>query len=638
MKHSMAQIQITGLKTDLMPVIAALHRLGCVQIEDLATVDSVSAQPFALPAATRRTDEHLTQLVARLEGVLAALGLGEPTAGDLDGAPDCTSVDAAYVEETLASVQPEVKQLVARRDALQAEQTALPRYIATLRRLLPIIPPSAQDPQNVTVGVLVGRAHRWVLDALTESALLITAGQAETAVGHLDESTLAMVIVFEHKWQPEIERLLGREDISRLRLPDMVAGQPPEQALQTLSLRLMEIPGALAAVRAECDALAQEWEARLQLWLVCLRDRLDEIEVLARLGETEHAFVLVGWTPADAITAVTETLRQTAGDMILLEILPLQAADERRVPVILDNPPPARPFESLVRLYRLPRFSDIDPTLLVALFMPMFFGMILGDIGYGGVLLLLCLVGLRKFRQSGTLRDVIKILAIGSGWAIVFGFLYGEFFGTLGERFGLHPILFDRADAHEVTALLAFAIVVGVVHVVLGLVLGVWTAVRERSRHHLLERGGTLLGLVGLFLLVAALADWLPLAFRTPAVVVLLLGIVLLSVSYGWLGLLLGPIEFVGVLGNILSYLRIAAVGLASVYVARLANELAGVVGVVAVGVIIALLVHALNLVLGAFSPTIHSLRLQYVEFFRKFYEGGGEPFAPFRSRIAGGR
>ncbi len=103
----------------------------------------------------------------------------------------------------------------------------------------------------------------------------------------------------------------------------------------------------------------------------------------------------------------------------------------------------------------------------------------------------------------------------------------------------------------------------------------------------------------------------------------------------GWLGILMGPIEFISLIGNILSYLRIAAIGLASVYLAKVANDMAGMVGNLIVGVILAILIHALNLVMGAFSPTIHSLRLHYVEFFRKFYEGGGRPYQPFRSQVA---
>jgi V/A-type H+-transporting ATPase subunit I len=96
----------------------------------------------------------------------------------------------------------------------------------------------------------------------------------------------------------------------------------------------------------------------------------------------------------------------------------------------------------------------------------------------------------------------------------------------------------------------------------------------------------------------------------------------------------MGPIEFISLIGNVLSYLRIAAIGLASVYLAKVANDVAGMLGSLIVGVILAVLIHALNLVLGAFSPTIHSLRLHYVEFFRKFYEGGGRQFKPFKSQF----
>ena len=120
----------------------------------------------------------------------------------------------------------------------------------------------------------------------------------------------------------------------------------------------------------------------------------------------------------------------------------------------------------------------------------------------------------------------------------------------------------------------------------------------------------------------------------TPAIAGVILGIVLMGASLGWLGIVMGPIEFIGLIGNVLSYLRIAAIGLASVYLAKVANDTAGMTGILIVGVITAVLIHALNLVLGAFSPTIHSLRLHYVEFFRKFYEGGGRPYEPYKSAL----
>ena len=111
-------------------------------------------------------------------------------------------------------------------------------------------------------------------------------------------------------------------------------------------------------------------------------------------------------------------------------------------------------------------------------------------------------------------------------------------------------------------------------------------------------------------------------------------GLVLLMVGRGALGFVMGPLEFVGTLGNVLSYLRLAAVGLASTYLAMVANELS-VVGSIWLGVFVGIFFHVLNLGLASFSPMIQALRLHYVEFFSKFYEGGGQPFRPFGARAA---
>jgi V/A-type H+-transporting ATPase subunit I len=199
----------------------------------------------------------------------------------------------------------------------------------------------------------------------------------------------------------------------------------------------------------------------------------------------------------------------------------------------------------------------------------------------------------------------------------------------------MQALWFDRASKEHVAGFLGMTLAVGSVHVTLGLILGIGEAIRDRSQSHLLERGGMLLGLISLFFLVGVLADLLPRSFMTPAICGIILGIVFLGASLGWLGILMGPIEFISLIGNVLSYLRIAAIGLASVYLAKVANDLAGMVGNLIVGVILAVLIHALNLVMGAFSPTIHSLRLHYVEFFRKFYEGGGRPYKPFKAQLS---
>ena len=626
MNVEMYPLEIVGLKSNLADTIQVLRDLGYVHIDELTETPEISARPLTLDRETLHLQEELSFLVARIEGLLDELG--EAPTGDYPlPVEECLAEARTGVEQLV----PKVQSLTTRREKLLAELASLPRYEATLRKLLPISPPSAREPGNVTIGVLVSRAHVGVLDSVGKRAMDLTGGRAEVVASDVDTSTRAMLLVFPEEFTGEIEGLLGREDVSRLRLPAELGEGPPDVVLAALHRRMNAIPNEVEGIERDLTGLAVLWSPKLVAWRDDLRDRIEANSVLSRFGETDMTFVLAGWVPTKEYEGLVSTLEEKIGATVFVQKLPITPEMIKRAPVALRNPRVAQPFESLVNLFALPRYGHIDPTRLMAFFLPIFFGMILGDVGYGLVLLALSLFLTRKFK-SGVVRDVLIVLAMGAGWSIVFGILFGEAFGTLGEHLGMHPLWFDRASPEHVAGLLIMTLAIGAIHITLGLILGVWEALKDRSRSHLLERGGMLLGLVSLFLLVGVLANILPGELRTPAWVGIIIGFVLLGASMGWLGIIMGPIEFIGLIGNVLSYLRIAAIGLASVYLAKVANDIAGLVGNILVGVIIALLIHALNLVLGAFSPTIHSLRLHYVEFFRKFYEGGGRPYDPFRS------
>jgi V/A-type H+-transporting ATPase subunit I len=472
-----------------------------------------------------------------------------------------------------------------------------------------------------------------LLETVGKRIFDMTQGRAEVIASDVDLSTRAMLIVFPEKFADQIESLLGQEDISRLRLPSELGEGSPDVILAALRRRMGLIPEQIKAINLEFEGLSKTWCEKLAVWQAALQDEIEASRVLSRFGETDQTFVLAGWIPVKAIQRVEAAMREQIGDAVCIEKLKMTAEMQKRAPVVLQNPGLAKPFESLVKLLALPRYGHIDPTCLMAFFLPVFFGMILGDVGYGILALALSLGFLRKFKE-GVSRDILLVLAMGSGWSILFGFLYGEAFGTLGEHFGLHALWIDRTSPQHVMGLLIMTVAVGAVHITLGLILGVWEAIKDKSRNHLLERGGMLVGLIGLLFLVGVLAGFFPQGFMSVSIALVIIGIVLLGASLGYLGIVMGPIEFIGLIGNVLSYLRIAAIGLASVYLAKVANDVAGIVGNVVVGTIIAILIHALNLVLGMFSPTIHSLRLHYVEFFRKFYESGGKQYEPFRSRL----
>ena len=173
----------------------------------------------------------------------------------------------------------------------------------------------------------------------------------------------------------------------------------------------------------------------------------------------------------------------------------------------------------------------------------------------------------------------------------------------------------------------------GFVHILLGLVLGVAAGLRARARHAV-GHGVEAIMIVLILLALLATVKVLPGAFFTPAVVALVVAFPILVIAEG----LLAPIELLAAVGNIFSYARIMALGTASVMMAVVANRMIGAMGSLLVGILFALLFHLVNFALGIFGPTIHALRLHYVEFFGKFYSPGGAPYHPLRHWSPGAR
>lgn len=623
----MTKVRILGHKTCLDSALAVLQELALVQVEPAQ--ESLSLRTMVLDVDRLGQREEARFLLARLDAMLTILPRPDATQPPALSAGPPT-VDMKALRAELDEVMPQIQALAQQRDALVHEQVSLPRYRATLIRLLPLTSDLPEFKDYETIALLLDRRYREVLELLDQTLKELVEQKYTIVSAPLDSDTIGALVVFPRAISAEMHGLLGREQVTQVRLPPDMSGMSLQQAVAHIERRLAGVGTEIAAVDGGLRALAQRWRAAWAAAAAALRARLDQLEVISQLAETDYAFVLIGWTPTAALPRLEATLAERIGSQIVVEPLPITAAERRVAPVLLENAPVVRPFEFFIRLLALPRYGTLDPASLMAFFMPLFFGMMLGDVAYGLLLLGLSLWAARRFRSNATLHDLARFLTLGSGWAVVFGFIYGEFLGTLGHRIGLHPLWLAREDPQAVFSLLLLTIAVGAAHIVLGLLLGVWQAWRSKSQHQLAEHGGLLIGLVAVFLLIAAVAQQLPRGFITPAVALLLVGLALLARAEWPTSMLMGPIEVLSTIGNILSYLRIAAIGLASVYLARVANDMAGTVGSLWLGLIIAALFHALNLVMGAFSPSIHALRLHYVEFFGKFYEEGGRAFSPF--------
>jgi V/A-type H+-transporting ATPase subunit I len=388
--------------------------------------------------------------------------------------------------------------------------------------------------------------------------------------------------------------------------------------------RLGELPQEAATIERERQKLARAHGAELRRAEAAIAHRLQSLNALPLSGVTPHAFVLEGWVPANARRSLTDRLRSDVGESVVVTEISREEWSSEEAPVVLRNPRLFRPFEAVISLLPLPRYGSIDPTPFVAVFFPVFFGLILGDIGYGLVLALGGLILHWRSRPGTMVRSVAEIIGPCALMSILAGILFGELFGDLGRRwFGLRPVAFDREEA--LIPFLLLAVGIGAVHIVIGLVLGVVSAARRHPREAV-GRGAAAVAVIMIILMLLAAVEVLPKAFFTPAVIGLLIAFPVLIFAEG----IVAPIELLSTLGNILSYARIMALGIASVMLAVVANRMVGVIGSAAVGIVFALMFHLVNFAIGLFSPTIHALRLHYVEFFGKFYSPGGVRYEPF--------
>ncbi len=624
----MTRVQIIGSRTQLDATITVLQRLGVLHLEDAARATWLKS--LTLDEPNLRAQEELGLLAARLDGLLQLFPNVEQTTRVISNTPSDTRAFVDFVRQQLETLAPPLQAFAQRRDEVHAEALSLPRYETTLGKLAPLSIELRELQGFDTVALLIDKSFSDVLELLRAEVEHITHAQYELIARDVDEHTTAALLVYPRAFAQQVQTVLGKENITQVRLPQELAGKNFREALTALQQRQHAVQQELAQVNLELEAYARAQRAQFETWRRQIKNRMQALATRAQFGGTTYTFLIQGWVPTRDLENLRATIARELGAQVIVNELKSRESAREHAPVAFSNPAPLQPFEMLVRMMAVPHYGAFDPTPLMAFFMPLFFGLMLGDIGYGVLLLFGALYVKRRWSANETIRNLAQILVYGALWAIVFGFLFGELFGTVGETFGLEPIWMPRGG-EQILSLFVFALGLGTVQIVLGLLLGAWEAWREKQRNELLSKVGMLIVLAALFGMVGVATNFLPAQVFTPTVIVLLLGMVLLIVPSGLMGLVLGPLEMVETVGNILSYLRLIAIGLSSVYLALVANEMGGLLGNVVIGVILALLLHTLNFALGIMSPTIQALRLHYVEFFRHFYTSGGQEYRPFK-------
>ncbi|HSK68918.1 MAG TPA: V-type ATP synthase subunit I [Candidatus Limnocylindria bacterium] len=411
---------------------------------------------------------------------------------------------------------------------------------------------------------------------------------------------------------------------------DLALGEDtPAEAARLAAGRMDAAREEMRGLEGEMDALAADLP-RLRAahdGLVARRARLVAEEGSARTGS---AALLSGWVPARLAPSVTETLR--------LKFPMAQAAlrdpEEGEVPpVLLHNPALAQPFEAVVGGFALPAPGSLDPTRVLAPFFACFFGMMVSDAGYGIMMALLVPVLIRILKPSPAGKRIFRVIMLGGLFTIVWGALYNTWFG-----FTPWPSVFDPINNSLPVMLMCAAL--GALHLFAGLVLGIVQNVRQgRWLDAIYDQVSWMLLVVGIGLLAlpstSAVGTWMAIAGA---------GIVLLFSArnktrnpfkrvLSGLGALYG---ITGWLSDLLSYMRLFGMGLATGVIGMVVNQLVGMVmsgGIIGwiVGPIIFVGVHLFNAAINILGAYVHAARLQYIEFFSKFYQEGGTAFNPLR-------
>jgi V/A-type H+/Na+-transporting ATPase subunit I len=627
MIERMAKVLILGPRPLLPDTLRTLHAQGVLQIRSLPTASDTrfgqgqqGLRKVPLEGGERGAERTLAATAERLQQLLLLLPTPDLITGEVSAPADVTS--PAFLP-MLAELETDVRTFSDRRSALLTERDVIARYEQLFTALAPLRSALPEGLTMTTLGILVRRDRAEILDLLKREVSRITHGACVLMHRELDREQIGLLLAIPRDVASEVSRFLFDRGITEIRLPERYAGQPLTDALLLLVKRHHELPAEIAEVDAKLLDISRRWHWPLTRALRTVRDQLARLAAMASCGETEYAFVISGWVPAahrDRVTAALDAVFK--GRIIVIEET-VSALEYDDVPVVLRNPPYVRAFEPLVGFLALPRYGSIDPTPFMAGFFPLFFGLMLGDIGFGALALVISLLARAKGWGGEIGRKLTTIAVASSVSAIAFGFLFGELFGELGKPLGLHPILFDRRTA--ALSFLGLTLALGVGHIVLGFGLSLWSALRLRNRKEAMAKA-TMISLI-LVALAAGLGHvgYLPSSIELPA----LLALPLLLAAAILAGGALTPLEVVSTLGNILSYARLMALGTASVMLADVANRMAEVFNPPVVGVTVAVSLHAVNFAMGIFSPTIQALRLHYVEFFDKFFEGGGKPYQP---------
>jgi V/A-type H+/Na+-transporting ATPase subunit I len=640
MLQSMKRIQVIGPKAELNRVVDLMYQAGTVHLENAS--EEIPMRELSLTPVKLEAAQNIADVLSKIQAIFSTLPVIANDPERQKAARD-TLATKSYdqiirrAREVIRELETTTRDLSARKSELTLAVTGLDRYAKVLSIIQPVekeLP--TLEGFEVTI-LLIQKEHAGVIEIIKKEIAEITHNHFEMSTTSVDEDTLATIMVFSKQHSEDVHSFIYSVNVNEVRLPKEYTGRPFFEMFALIEEQKQTNKKEIADIDRRLDSLSTIWYQELVVLKKNLEDIYAEVGAYSNFGLSDFTFVIMGWIPKKRLRAIRQSLQDTFGNRVVVRELSSTEEDMKHAPVWYDNPAWIKPFEFIMGLVALPKYGEFDPSPVLAIFFPLFFGIMVGDIGYGLVILAIGLYVRHRVEANTFFGNMARVLIISSVPTIIFGYLFGEFFGNFGEHMGwiepvhLLGIFWNRGEA--IIPMLILAIAIGVIHVFLGLTIGMRNAYITKSKKHFAERSGMMLAISGIIFLLATAAGALPDVGMYIGAALLIIGFPLIIYGAG----AFGALEVMGTVGNILSYARLMAIGMASVILAIVANEMAGAFGIAIVGIIMAVLLHGLNIVLAMFSPSIHSIRLHLVEFFSKFYEGGGVAYKPFARGPQGG-
>lgn len=672
----MQEVILVGRRAKANRVVAALQTAGVLHLEPIDAAQLSKSAPGLqsgnVPSEDSENRRDLERTLARAESALAELGATHMKPAQ---APEASEWKT-WVETVAGSSN----RISARRGQLENELAMVATFRDLVHRLADMSQGLEYSQRVALLAFTVDKPE--MLDSL-KSALKETLSDRFVLETRTSGSLTTGLVAVQASERDMARATLSKVRIGELRLPGRFDGGKFADVAKEFGYLNSTGPQELSELEQQMARLRNEHGAQLLSVRNNLRDQIAIYEAQAQGARGKFGFALKGYLPESAVAQFKQMVSSFADD-VLYELHDADEHHSERVPVQLVNNGYVRNFEFLLGISQPPRYGSFDPSWIVSAFFPLFFGFVIADIGLG---LLFMAVGLWMRAQAGQgksiqigfmglnldpkiLKQVGFVISVMSAWAILWGFLTGEFFGTLFEHLhifyidpnmypqvlhaagehatahsGLIPIVFPRVTSWFAPTVMMVSIGFGILFLFWSWGLKAQLSLKHKHMSHFWEAIGMLGGMAGLVLLSYTFlgngSDFGALAsMENPINWVMYLGFAVFLVGMVQSKVWLMVIEILSQGGNIISFSRLFAVGLASAILANLATDLGwglyesmGVLGAV-LGIVVSLLIHAIAIALTLIGHVMQPLRLHYVEFLNPtgFYTETGPRYNPFRS------